>query len=161
MDTMKTIPLTKGMFVKVDDQDYEKYAVERWYAHSVRPGRFYAARKGKTYMRYMHRDIAEAPAGVYVDHINGDGLDNRRENLRLCNNQQNNLNKKKNSNNTSGHKNIYWSKKERRWKVVVTLGGREIYGGYKKTMEEAVRSRDALVDKLCGDFSPTGLAGWE
>lgn len=84
---MKTIPLTKGLFTKVDDDDYEKFAIYRWYAaldsgtktHRAARRLFYGPKQSK--IVYLARMILDAPQGIYVDHINGDTLDNRRKNL--------------------------------------------------------------------------------
>lgn len=86
---MKTIPLTQGQFALVDDADYEWLSRWKWcvlFTDSV----FYATRSrclsdapgSKTIL--MHREVLNAPDGFETDHINGDGLDNRRENLRLA-----------------------------------------------------------------------------
>lgn len=81
---MKLIPLSgkagKGKFVKVDDEDYEKYGVLKWHLSAGR----YAARKNKKESCYLHRKIMDAPNGMVVDHKNHDTLDCRKSNLRIC-----------------------------------------------------------------------------
>ena len=82
---MKKIPLTRGLFAKVDDADHAKLSGYRWFAGC---GGKYACRMttidGKRSMVYMHREIVLPGDGMQIDHKNGDGLDNRRRNLREC-----------------------------------------------------------------------------
>src|SRR4030067_2579990 len=90
---MKKIPLSRGMVTLVDDLDYEWLSQWKWYA--ARGGAtFYAGRslprsaEGRGAV-WMHRLILSVPPGIDVDHRNGNGLDNRRINLRSCNRSQN------------------------------------------------------------------------
>ncbi len=86
---MKTIKLTRGMVAIVDDQDFEFVSRWSWFA-AKRKNTFYAARtipsgkKRPLGVAYMHREILEAPPGVKTDHGDGDGLNNTRENIRIC-----------------------------------------------------------------------------
>ena len=85
---MKTIPLTQGKVAIVDDEDYEELAKYKWCAHQAPNGCWYALRKGplpggRQKTIYMHRALMAGDSQLEVDHINGDGLDNRRANLRL------------------------------------------------------------------------------
>jgi len=89
---MKEIPLTRGLVATVDDEDYEMLSAYKWYAHNHHI-RFYAARSecnssGRRLI-YMHRQLIFASGTDVVDHINGNALDNRRENLRVGNQRQN------------------------------------------------------------------------
>lgn len=88
----KKIELTQGLFAVVDDSDYEELTRFRWHPRRSR-GTYYAQRadfsKGRRRTICMHRQITGAQRGEIVDHINGDGLDNRNANLRLCTAQQN------------------------------------------------------------------------
>lgn len=93
---MKTIPLTQGFVAVVDEEDYENLTQFEWQTKRDR-GTSYARRKtsrrdGRRKTVYMHRLILNAPPGVEVDHVNGDGLDNRRKNLRLATRELNNRN---------------------------------------------------------------------
>ena len=106
---MKKIKLTKGYFTKVDDDDYERLAKVKWMAGT---GTNYisAVRTDYTngkHIQHMARAVVNAPIGKYVDHMNGDPLDNRKYNLRLCNSSQNQWNKKvAQKNNTTGYKGV-------------------------------------------------------
>jgi hypothetical protein len=96
---MKKLTLTKGHYTLVDDEDFEYLNQWKWHYHSGG----YAARKAGV---RMHRIILSAPQDEEVDHINGDGLDNRRANLRLCTRSQNCQNRSIFRNNTTGHKGV-------------------------------------------------------
>jgi hypothetical protein len=84
---MQIIPLTKGLVTLVDDEDYEKLAGLPWSALVLNTNTYAVNNK-----QYMHRIILGAPEDLWVDHINGSGLDNRRNNLRLCTPAQNSAN---------------------------------------------------------------------
>jgi len=81
---MKLLNLTKGKQAKVDDEDFEMLSEIRWRAsnhgHTDRCDKFYARNDG---VGYMHRYLMACPKDMVVDHVNGDGLDNQKSNLRL------------------------------------------------------------------------------
>lgn len=90
---LRHIKLTKGLVTIVDNKD--GYALQRfkWFAKEVMPQCFYAARSvrngSKNKTEYMHRIITDCPSDMTVDHIDGDSLNNRRENLRICTRAEN------------------------------------------------------------------------
>ncbi len=77
----------------------------------------------------MHRVILGTPPGLFTDHVNGNQLDNRRENLRVCTPSQNQANKKLSKNNTSGHKGVEHVKKINRWRATIVVNGKRITHG--------------------------------
>ena len=91
---MKLIPLTQGKFSQVDDEDYEYINKYKWYYS--KPG--YASRafrsNGKIIHIKMHREIIAAPNGLMVDHKDGNGLNNQKNNIRICTSSENQKNKK-------------------------------------------------------------------
>jgi len=96
---MREIPLTQGKVALVDDEDYAELMKYKWYAHKRPNGCWYAVRKvprkgGGQKMIYMHRALMAGDSPLEVDHINGDGLDNRRANLRLTTTSGNQRNQK-------------------------------------------------------------------
>lgn len=105
---MREIQLTKGYVAIVDDDDYEYLSQFRWFALETRNDRVYATRHTprNKYTRstiYMHREITNALRGIHVDHWNGNTLDNRKLNLRLCTHSQNMCNTPRRANNTTGY----------------------------------------------------------
>ena len=95
---MPTIKLLGGHSTIVDADDYERLSCYSWRILKGKCGVLYAARSirpdGKYQVILMHRDVLENPEGI-IDHKNGDGLDNRKENLRACSNAENMMNQKK------------------------------------------------------------------
>lgn len=157
---MKTIPLTQGKVALVDDEDYEALAAHKWCAHKNRSGRFYATRSkprgtGVRGVIRMHAVVARTPAGMDTDHVDGDSLNNRRENLRVCTRAENMANRGKNKNNTSGFKGVFRFAQNRKspWVAQIQKGGQSTYLGYFPTAEAAARAYDEAARSLHGEFA--------
>lgn len=143
---MKSIPLTRGLSCLVDDEDFDAWGGVKWSASSHSGGRrAYAYRvvSGKTI--YLHRLIAGV-AGLHVDHINGDPLDNRRANLRAVSNALNAQNRHHKPLGRSGHSNIIAHPQG--FVVRFRRFGKVHYGGFFKSLEKAVVARDQLAREL-------------
>lgn len=156
---MKEIRLTKGQVALVDDADYESVSSFTWYAHRYKNGSFYASRHSPRnhYFRkniLMHRQLLglEASDGRYVDHKNGNGLDNRRSNLRIVNRSQNQWNTEKQRNNKSGHKGVFWYKRSRKWRAKIMVHGKTIELGLFTEVESAAAAYNAAAAKYHGEF---------
>lgn len=117
---MKTIPLTRGKFALVDDEDYEVLNQSKWCLDS----NGYAARciweDQKRKRIYMHRVVVKAPKGMFTDHINGDRTDNQKANLRIVTHHQNNFNRRKFPRWTSRYKGVMHKSKSARGKLWVS-----------------------------------------
>ena len=87
---MKTLNLTKGMVAMVDDKDFSKLNQWKWSALKSKYTHYAVRGKGKI---YMHREVLGAPKGKVVDHLNGNGLDNTRKNIRVVTQSDNLLNR--------------------------------------------------------------------
>lgn len=145
---MRTIALTQGKVALVDDMDYEFLNQWKWCASRKREA-FYAVRhtsrtQGKRKLIYMHRVVDEL-GGIdtqnMVDHINRNGLDNRRLNLRSATRKQNAENQGLASDNTSGFRGISWYKRDSKWQASIRHQGKGINLGRFDKLEDAVAAR--------------------
>jgi hypothetical protein len=91
-----------------------------------------------------------------IDHINGDKLDNRIENLRAATVGQNQHNRKTNANNTSGYKGVSWNKAQKKWTARITLERKIIHLGYFANVEEAAEVVRKAREELHGSFANHG-----
>lgn len=121
---------------QVDLEDIEKINMYRWYENC---GYAVARIKGKRIK--LHRFVLNHKGLLEVDHINNNGLDNRKSNLRIVTHQINMTNQKKRSDNTSGVTGVYWFKTRNRWKAEITVNGKKYQIGYFKTKDQAVEAR--------------------
>jgi hypothetical protein len=150
---MKTIPLTQNKFAIVDDEDYEILKNIKWHAQVSKNNTWYAKSRIDRKVVAMHRFICK-PSGEYqIDHINGDGLDNRKSNLRACLNSQNTLNRKMSSKNTSGFKGVHKSRD--RFRACIRANGKRFHLGYYKSPELAAVAYDDAAVIHCGEFAKT------
>jgi hypothetical protein len=138
---MKEIPLTRGKVALVDDEDYPELSKHRWYAHKER-NVYYAVRmaprtNGKKHTIRMHAAIVGTPKGMGTDHINGNGLDNRRENLRIVTTRENQQNQ--HIPRTSKYPGVSWHKKSGKWIARIRVSGKQRYLGIYDSEEKAAR----------------------
>ena len=115
-----------------------------------RPGG-YKRRRRTT--RPLHRLLMDPPKGMVIDHINHNGLDNRRENLRICTRAENSRNRGKQKNNTSGYKGVCWYKRDKKWRAQIKKDSKKIHIGYFDIIEDAARAYDAKAKELFGEFA--------
>lgn len=150
---MKTIQLTQGKTCVCDDEDFPELSKYRWRFGS--PG--YAVRTAKVNGRWtvmsMHRQLLNVPLNFQTDHINGDKLDNRKENLRVCTPSQNRCNRGKTLNNTSGIKGVFWHKRDNKWRAQIKVGGIQFWLGYFDSMEDASKAYNEAAIRLHGEFA--------
>ena len=154
---MKKIDLNRGYQALVDDEDYELLSQWNWTAHIARQGRVvYAVRYLRKPHRHsigMHRFIMNAPKGMEVDHINGNSLDNRRSNLRICSRIQNSWNMKLSKSNTSGFRGVYKYRNGKSWIANIGVKGRSIYLGIYKTPVEAAIAYNKKAKEVFGCYA--------
>lgn len=150
------IPLTQGKVALVDDEDYPLISQFRWYAHLQYEVWYARTRypkwkdhKGtpppdkKTYMHRMVLGVSD-PAQK-IDHINHDGLDNRRENLRICTPSENLYNMRKIAPASSKYRGVYWGKGDQKWKASATYCGKKHNLGSFESEIEAAKGYNKYV----------------
>jgi hypothetical protein len=148
---MKMIPISRGKFAMVSDEDYDYLVTIKWFVWN-RGDAWYVMGKIKGKHVYMHRVIMNPPDDLEVDHINRNGLDNRRENLRLCTHSENNRNRRLlQSRNTTGYRGVERSGDKFRAQII--LMNKRIYLGSFSTAEEAARVRDEAAKEYFGEFA--------
>lgn len=158
----KLIKLTFDCLALVDDEDYESlqgHNWKLWRRHKKKKlyAGAYTTVDGKRKAIAMHAFIMNAKKGDIIDHVDGDGLNNTRANLRFCNQSGNSANRLMSSNNTSGYKGVAFHKrrKSNQWEARTKLNKKQIHIGYFSNPEDAARAYDAKAIELFGEFAKT------
>lgn len=153
---MKEISLTLGKVALVDDDDYERIVRHKWQFYPYNAG--YAVRKGskrngEPRTVRMHREIMNAPKGVQIDHINGNGLDNRKSNLRFANTQQNAFNREKPSVNCSSkYKGVLKRRDDSNWVVRIKYNNRQFHLGTYQSETYAAAVYNVAAHIMFGSY---------
>lgn len=150
---MKEIQLSKGKIAIVDDNCAIEILERNWHYHNRGYAGTNVIKNGKRGIILMHRVIMDAPKGVEVDHVNGNKLDNRKENLRLCTHAQNMQNKKIYKSNIQGFKGLTFIKGTGNIRARINKNGKEINLGMFATAEEAAKAYNEAAIKYFGEFA--------
>lgn len=151
------VPLTQGAYTKIDIQDAEKVMRLHWYLfRDPRTGRMYAVREENGVSVRLHRWLLNADETKDVDHENGDGLDNRRKNLREATKEQNARNARKRVAGTSKYKGVTRDTGQRTgliWRARIRVDGKLIHLGRFDTEEHAAQAYDEAARRLHVEFA--------
>lgn len=145
------IPLTQGQNAMVDAYDFEWLSQWNWCACWSPSTKSFYARRGLPTI-HMHRVILGCKRGEFVDHINHNTLDNRRQNLRRCGHRANSHNRGLRSDNSTGFKGVYL-RRSGRWQGQFTLNGKRISLGYFNTAREAAQAYNSAAMVHHGEFA--------
>ncbi len=153
---MAYIQLTQGKKAIVDAEDLAELSQYNWQFHkkgyaytTIYLGKIGDKYRGTTIK--MHRLLTSCPVDKQVDHKNGNGLDNRKSNLRICTATQNSYNRKVHKNNKSGYKGVGTQKND--YYVEIGFKGKRIYLGRYKDPVEAAKVYDKAAKKYHGEFA--------
>lgn len=157
---MKQIQLTKGLFAIIDDEDFELISKYKWIAVKGR-NTFYTQAKitvsGKRITLNMHRLITGAIKGEFVDHIDGNGLNNIKKNIRRCNRSQNGANQKgrgvSNYRGVSFRNRIRNNKQYSHWIASIQINGKLKHIGEFKSEKEAALAYNEKAKEVHGEFA--------
>lgn len=151
MNNVFLVPLTQGLFAKVDALAYASISKHKWLAEK-RGKRVYAIRRDKLTRKrvFMHRELMSAVAGQIVDHANCDTLDNTSSNLRFATANQNAFNQRKRSK-ANPYKGVF--RNGSNWSASCVLNGVNNYLGTYDTPEKAALAYDLFAYQHHGEFA--------
>lgn len=159
------IKLSQGKQAQVSPEDYERVSQYKWSydthndcaVRSIFLGR--EGGKQKSITVNMHRFIMGTPKGKDTDHINGNRLDNRRENLRICSHKENRRNSKLSKANKSGYKGVSWSNKYNKWGVRIMTDRKYKHVGYFHFVTQAALAYNEAAKKYHGEYAKLNEVG--
>ncbi len=150
------IPLTQKQVALVDKIDFSELNKYKWYAHK-KSRIFYAmrmvGRRNNRKIIPMHTAIMKTPKGMEVDHKDGNGLNNQRNNLRICSHAENSRNKGKHIDNFSGYKGVCWHKQTKKWIARIMFNNKAFHLVSFLNKEKAYNTYIKACRKYHGDFA--------
>jgi len=158
----RRIPLTQGKYAIVDQEDFERLNKYKWHANKAK-NTCYAVRRvhiGTNKWKHikMHREVIDPPDHLFVDHINHNGLDNRKANLRPATHRQNSYNRIHfRRNPSSKYKGVSWRKQTKKWDVQIRYNGKTKFIGSFENEIEAAKAYDKEAKKHQGEFAVLNL----
>lgn len=148
---MKEIKLTQGEVALVDDDLYEELNLFKWCVHKG-VNTFYAKRDQKGIM--MHRVVVGlTDLDLFVDHINGNGLDNQKSNLRICSQSKNSMNQSPQLNRSSIYKGVCYHKLAKKWQSYIKINGKLKYNGLFVNESDAAIAYNNMAAELFGKYA--------
>ena len=156
------IPIGQGRFAKADPEDYIWLSQFRWRI-KLNKNAAYAfrslTRNGKTRRIYMHRELMKTPAQLVCDHINHNGLDNRKSNLRNCTGSENRRNRRGGKNASSRYKGVHYHKLHRKFSASIKHNGKQRHLGHFISEKEAGKAYDEQAGEVFGEFAYLNFPG--
>ncbi len=159
---MKEIKLSQGKVALVDDEDFERVNEKAWHASKSR-GLFYA--RSSTYVDkkcrciHLHRYILNCEnIEIEIDHIDGNGLNCQKKNLRECTHSQNMMNKKPYKNGTSLYKGVHFQKSNNKYVATIRINGKQKHLGYYTKEIDAAIEYDKNAIKYYGEFARLNIS---
>lgn len=152
---MKKIKLTKNKFAIIDNDDFLRISYYKWHYRAEYATRNSSRLEGKQTAILMHREILKLNKNnkFDVDHINGNKLDNRKINLRICTRSENQYNRKISKNNTSGYKGVSWHEGSNKWYARICLNYKSIFLGAFDSKELAAKAYNSAALKNNPNFA--------
>lgn len=151
---MRLIPLSNGLFAKVDDHHFERIAqFSSWhFSNGYAFTSVWVEGKQKTlYMHHVVKPLGDSK--LYLDHVDGDGLNNQEDNLRHVTSIQHARNRRRNGNNTSGIKGISWNDQKGLWHVYIWVNYKRVRSKYFRELSEAVVARAKWEKEFFGEHN--------
>jgi len=162
----RRIPLSQGKFAIVDDEDYENVIKFPWHLDvkgnicyaKCRMTMGYIGKKEISARMYLHRYLMKPPTKKIIDHINGNGLDCRRSNMRICTHSENTQNRKHAvPRGTSSYIGVSWNARDSIWDACITYKYKTIRLGRSKIEAKAAILYDAKAIELFGKYAHTNF----
>ena len=149
---VERIYLADGLFAVVNTADYKKLSQYRWYT-AKRGRQIYAICRKNGKEVYMHRMIMRPRKGYIVDHIDHNGLNNRRDNLRVCTARQHQANRGPAGSGSSRFVGVFFNRRIGKWQAHIMAHGKHYYLGVYDDEIEAAKARDRKAYELHGEFA--------
>jgi hypothetical protein len=148
----------RGIEIQIDRDEVWRLKEYNWCLNHRRGNKLYFIRHttGRNSSDQLHREIMNCPKGMVCDHINGDTLDNRKSNLRICTSIENCRNSKRPKNNTSGYKGVHWEKANKKWVAIIQINYKKIYLGLFDDRQKAHEAYCKAAVNYHGEFANFG-----
>lgn len=137
----------------IDLDDVDKVKNIKWHRSELQRNTYYCLSNDSEWKRIHRLIMGVTDKNIIVDHINHNGLDNRKSNLRVCTNNQNICNCLTPKNNKSGHKGVYWSGERKKWCAQISINNKTKSLGRYNTIEEAIEAREKAAKEYYGEFA--------
>ena len=145
---------SKGEVILVDDEDYNWLNKHKWYNNGVGYMSTYIKINNQRKRKYIHRLIMNEPDNMNIDHIDGNGLNNQKSNLRIVTVSQNQMNRRKGKKSSSSKfKGVYFHKGDKQWISRIHINGKTKYLGHFKIEKEAAMAYNKAAIELFGEYA--------